>query len=451
MVEKTMTQKTTREITPVTPANVHEVLRRNMLADGFPIVFDLQKSRGVWIVDAKSGRMFFDFFSFFASAPIGFNHPRLLAADFQKKLVRAATNNITNSDLYTVEMAEFVEAFSRIAIPDALPHLFLIAGGSLAVENALKAAFDWKIQKNFAKGYREEVGTQVIHFREAFHGRSGYTLSLTNTDPVKTRHFPKFRWPRVANPKVEFPVTAESEARVARAEEEALAEVRAAIAREGDDIAALIVEPIQGEGGDNHFRGEFLRALRRICDEHEVLFIVDEVQVGLGLTGTWWAYQNFGFEPDLLAFGKKMQVCGVLASRRLDDVDGVFKIPSRINSTWGGNLVDMVRSQAYLEVIDDEGLLENARAVGAHLLGRIRELAAEFPGLVTAARGRGLMCAFDLPSPEIRKRYLAAAFEKGVIMLGSGERSVRFRPALNMTTAEVDEGITRVRAALQAL
>jgi L-lysine 6-transaminase len=451
MVERTMTRRGTKEITPVTPANVHDVLRRHMLADGFPIVFDLQKSQGVWIVDAKAGATYFDFFSFFASAPIGFNHPRLTSPDFQRKLARAATNNITNSDLYTVEMAEFVEAFSRTAIPESLPHLFLVAGGALGVENALKTAFDWKIQKNFAKGYREEVGKQVIHFREAFHGRSGYTLSLTNTDPVKTRHFPKFSWPRVANPKIEFPVTPESEARVARAEEEALAAVRAAIAREGDDIAALIIEPIQGEGGDNHFRGEFLRALRRICDEHEILFIVDEVQAGLGLTGTWWAYQNFGFEPDLLAFGKKMQVCGILASRRVDDVEGVFKVPSRINSTWGGNLVDMVRSQAYLEVIDEDGLLDNASAVGAHLLGRVRELASEFSGLVTAARGRGLMCAFDLPSPEIRKRYLKAAFEKGVIMLGSGEHSVRFRPALTMTKAEVDEGIGRVRAALKTL
>lgn len=451
MTNRTGTRRVAEESIPVTPETVHEILGRNMLADGFPIVFDLQKSRGVWIVDSKSGKMFFDFFSFFASAPIGFNHPRLLASDFQRKLLRAATNNITNSDLYSVEMAEFVDTMSRHVIPESLPHLFLIAGGALGVENALKAAFDWKIQKNFAKGYREEVGTQVIHFREAFHGRTGYTLSLTNTDPVKTRLFPKFSWPRINNPKIEFPVTPESEARVVRAEEEALAEVRAAIAREGDDIAAIIIEPIQGEGGDNHFRADFLRTIRRLCDEHEILMIVDEVQAGGGLTGTWWAYQNFGFEPDLLAFGKKMQVCGTLASRRLDDVDNVFKVSSRINSTWGGTLVDMVRSQAYIEVIEEEGLLENARTVGAHLLGRIGEIASEFPGLVTAPRGRGLMCAFDLPSPEIRKRYLAATFEKGVIMLGSGVRSVRFRPALTMTRAEVDEGITRIRAALKTL
>ncbi len=444
-------QKAVNGRAQVTPANVHEVLGRHMLVDGFSIVYDLEKSKGIWIVDAKTGRSYFDFFSFFASAPIGHNHPRLTTPEFRQRLVRAATNNITNSDLYTVEMAEFVETFSRTAIPASLPHVFLVAGGALGVENALKAAFDWKVQKNFAKGYREEVGTQVIHFREAFHGRSGYTLSLTNTDPAKTRLYPKFRWPRIPNPKIEFPVTPESTARVAVAEAEALTAIEAVIATEGDDVAALIIEPIQGEGGDSHFRGEFLRALRALCDEHEILMIVDEVQSGVGVTGTWWAYQNFGFEPDLLAFGKKMQVCGCLAGPRLDEVDSVFKVSSRINSTWGGYLVDMVRAQAYLEVIEEERLLENARVVGAHLLARAGELTAELSGLVTAPRGRGLMCAFDLPSTEIRKRFLAAAFEKGVIMLGCGERSVRFRPALNVTKAEIDEGLGRVRAALKTL
>lgn len=446
-----MTPRAVKERTHVTPENVHEVLAEHMLADGFSLVFDLEKSRGVWIVDAKTGKRFFDFFSFFASAPIGFNHPRLATPEHRQRVLRAATDNITNSDLYTVEMAEFVETFSRLAMPESLPRLFLVAGGALGVENALKAAFDWKIQKNFAKGYRDEVGTQVIHFREAFHGRSGYTLSLTNTDPAKTWLFPKFRWPRIPNPKIEFPRTPESEARVAAAEEEAVAAIEAAVARDGDDIAALIIEPIQGEGGDNHFRGEFLRAVRRLCDQHEILMIVDEVQAGLGLTGAWWSYQHFGFEPDLLAFGKKTQVCGCMAGRRLDEVDNVFRVSSRINSTWGGTLVDMVRSRAYLEVIEEENLLENARVVGTHLLARLEELAAEFPGLVTAPRGRGLMCAVDLPSPEIRKRFLAASYEKGVIMLGSGVRAVRFRPALNMARAEVDEGISRVREALRTL
>jgi L-lysine 6-transaminase len=268
---------------------------------------------------------------------------------------------------------------------------------------------------------------------------------------VKTRYFTKFDWPRITNPKVEFPVTAESTARVAALEAQALSEIRDAIARHGDDIAALIIEPVQGEGGDNHFRGEFLRELRRITLENEILFIVDEVQAGVGMTGTWWAYQNFGFEPDILAFGKKMQICGILASKRIDDVESVFKVSGRINSTWGGNLVDMVRSAAYLEVIDEEGLLENSRVVGAHLLAQLEALAAEFPSLVTQARGRGLMCAFDLPSDEIRQKFLRTAREKGVLMLGSGERSVRFRPALLIAKSEVDTGIERIREALKAI
>ncbi len=446
-----MTQKTLKDRAEITAGNVHEILGRNMLVDGFKMVIDLDKSHGVWLVDARSGKTFLDFYSFFASAPVGYNHPRLRTPEHQRKILRAATDNVTNSDLYTVEMGEFVETFARVAMPESMPHLFLVAGGALGVENTLKAAFDWKVQKNFAKGHKTEVGTQIIHFRQAFHGRTGYTLSLTNTDPVKTRFFTKFDWPRIANPKIEFPVTPESTARVAAAEAAALSEIRDVIARHGDDIAALIIEPVQGEGGDNHFRGEFLRELRRITIDNEILFIVDEVQTGLGMTGTWWAYQNFGFEPDLLAFGKKMQICGMLASRRLDDVDGVFKVSSRINSTWGGNLVDMVRSAAYLDVIEEEGLVENSRVVGAHLLEHLESLAKEFGGIVTAPRGRGLMCAFDLPTEETRQKFLRAAREKGILMLGCGERSVRFRPALNITRAEIDTGIERIRESLKTL
>ena len=129
-----------------------------------------------------------------------------------------------------------------------------------------------------------------------------------------------------------------------------------------DDIAALIIEPIQGEGGDNHFRKEFFHTLRRLCDEYDMMFILDEVQTGVGLTGKMWAYQHFDFEPDILAFGKKTQVCGIMVSNRVDEVkDNVFKVSSRLNSTWGGNLVDMVRCQKYLEVIKEENLVKNCR------------------------------------------------------------------------------------------
>jgi L-lysine 6-transaminase len=437
----------------IAPSQVHETLARHLLADGYDIVLDLEKSRGRRIADARHGRTFLDMFSCFATMPIGFNHPKLADSEFVAKLNRAATANPTNSDVYTVEFAEFVEAFGRLAMPDYLPHLFLVAGGALGVENALKAAFDWKVRRNARKGLREERGHQVLHFREAFHGRSGYTLSLTNTaDPRKYQYFPKFDWPRVDNPKLRFPVTAPELERVERAEQASLTQIRQAFTDRPDDIACVIIEPIQAEGGDNHFRPEFLRALKTTAHEHDALLVFDEVQTGFGLTGRMWAHQHDDIRPDLLAFGKKTQVCGMMAGGRLDEEpDNVFHVKSRINSTWGGNLVDMVRCQRYLEILDEERLVERARENGAHLARRLEMLAAERSDVLSNARGRGLMCAIDLEDTAMRDATVKKAYELGMIILPSGTVSLRFRPTLDVTAEELDEAVAILRRAVDAV
>jgi len=427
----------------VTPDRVFDTLRKSILVDGFHLVADLEKSRGSILVDARDGKEYLDLYTYFASLPVGHNHPRMLDPDFQRKLLRAAVANPANSDVYTVEFAEFVEVFRRVAQRPDLPHAFFIAGGALAVENALKAAFDWKVRKNHETGIRGELGSRVIHFRQAFHGRSGYTMSMTNSaEGKKTMFYPKFDWPRIDNPKCFFPLEGEQLDRTLELEQSAIADIEEAVERYGDDIAALIIEPIQGEGGDNHFRGEFLRELRRLADEHEFLLIYDEVQTGVGLTGKFWCYEHFeGAVPDLLAFGKKMQVCGVLGGPRLDEVErNVFIESSRINSTWGGNLVDMVRVQRYLEIIEEEDLVTNARERGKTLLSGLKELEGKYSG-VTQARGRGLMAAFDLPTPEVRKKVLERSRERGVLALPSGYRSIRFRPSLTIQDAELHRAL----------
>ena len=244
-------------------------------------------------------------------------------------------------------MARFVDTFARVLGDPALPHLFFVDGGALAVENALKVAFDWKSRLNEARGLARELGTKVLHLREAFHGRSGYTLSLTNTDPDKVARFPKFDWPRIDAPYLR------PDADMDALEAESLRQARAAFEAHPHDIACFIAEPIQGEGGDRHFRPQFFAAMRELCDEYDALLIFDEVQTGCGITGTAWAFQQLGVMPDVVAFGKKTQVCGIMAGGRVDEVaDNVFAVSSRINSTWGGNLTDMVRSRRILEVIE---------------------------------------------------------------------------------------------------
>ncbi|ULE33662.1 L-lysine 6-transaminase [Mycobacterium sp. IDR2000157661] len=430
--------------TRIRPDDVHAVLARSILADGMDLVLDTERSSGSWLVDARNGARYLDMFTFFASSALGMNHPALTGDEaFLSELAKAAVNKPSNSDVYTVAMARFVDTFVRVLGDPDLPHLFFIDGGALAVENALKVAFDWKSRWNEAHGIDPRLGTSVLHLRGAFHGRSGYTMSLTNTDPAKVARFPKFDWPRIEAPYLR------PGADVYAREAESLRQARAAFEAAPHDIACFIAEPIQGEGGDRHFRPQFLAAMRQMCDEFDALMILDEVQTGCGMTGTPWAYQQLGVTPDVVAFGKKTQVCGIMAGRRIDDVAGnVFAVSSRVNSTWGGNLADMVRARRVLEVIEADGLMKRAATAGRHLLDRLHNLAKEMPEVVLDVRGRGLMCAFSLPSAAQRDELLRGLWRRRVIMLPSGADSVRFRPALTVSREEIDAAVDAVRDAL---
>jgi len=429
----------------VSPENVQASLQKHVLADGFDLTFDMEKSQGVYIYDAKYKRTLLDFFTCFASVPLGYNHPKMVNDEaFKKDLMLAALTNPSNSDIYTTQYAHFVETFSRVGIPEYLPHAFFIAGGSLAIENALKVAMDWKVQKNFARGYTKERGFKVIHFEQAFHGRSGYTMSLTNTQPVKTKWFAKFDWPRVSVPQINFPYTDANHEDLLYREELSLAQVRKAFETNKDDVCAIIIEPIQSEGGDNHVRQEYLEQLRVLADENEAMLIYDEIQTGVGLTGKFWCHEHFGEKarPDIIAFGKKMQVCGILVGPKVDEVENnVFNVPSRINSTWGGSLVDMVRAAKILEIIEEDDLCGNAAKTGEYLQEQLINIAERHP-IISNVRGRGLLTAFDFPDKNTRDTFINLGLEQNVMFLGCGDRTIRFRPALIMDRNNIDRGLT---------
>ena len=433
----------------IAPTDVRKTIAKHMLADGMEQVIDLKKSHGSWLVDARNGRAYLDLFSMFASMPIGYNHPYMM--ENKDRLTHAALNKVTNSDVYSTEMAEFVETVARIAQPDYLPYAFYVEGGTLAVENALKVSFDWKVRKNLASG-KGAKGGKVLHFKDCFHGRSGYTMSLTDSpDPRKTLYFPKFDWPRVLNPKITFPL---DEVAVAEAEIQSITEIKAAINANPEDIAALIIEPIQGEGGDNHFREKFFRELKTICNENEILFIYDEVQTGIGLTGKMWAHQHYSEDcrPDIISFGKKTQICGIFVSDRVDEVENnVFHESSRLNSTFGGNIADMVRFTLYLEVIEKEGLVQTAAENGEYVLDKLQALQKKYGDVVSNSRGKGLFCAFDLPNGDMQDNLLSLIADEGALMLGCGTHSIRFRPHLNISQDEIDTGFEMIERAIQKL
>lgn len=433
------------------PKNVHSTIQKYMIGDGESIVVDLENSKGAYIRDAVTGKEYIDMFTYFASMPVGHNHPKLHSEEYREKFRIASLEKPSSSDFYTTYMADFVDTFGRVAMPDSMQHLFLISGGALAVENALKVAFDWKTRKNLANirqfGKRnpspllEGLGSKIIHFEQAFHGRSGYTLSLTNTaDSRKYQYFPKFNWPRVTPPKLSFPITDDVLMDVKEKEAFAIAQIEQVCRQYNGDIAALIIEPIQGEGGDNHFRKEFFTALRKLADQHEFLFICDEIQTGMGITGKMWAMEHTDVMPDIISFGKKSQVCGIFASDRINEVSNhVFEESSRINSTFGGNLVDMVRSQCFLEIIEEENLLDHTTKMGDIMVRGLIEIAKKKQDKMFNIRGKGMFIAFDLENDKERCDTLATMKKNGLYALQCGEKSIRLRGMLDVPETVIEE------------
>ena len=424
---------------------------KHMLADGMSPVIDLENSHGSWLVDGRNGKEYLDLFSMYASMSVGYNHPYIL--ENANRLEKVSLNKPANSDIYSTQMAEFVATMAKVVQPRYLPFAFYIEGGALAVENALKAAFDWKSRKNLQNN-KPKGGGLVVHLKDCFHGRTGYTMSLTDSpDKRKVQYFPKFNWPRITNPYITFPENEKNTAAVKNLEKKSILELKDILNKSKDDVACLILEPIQGEGGDNHFRHEYFKELKTLSQENDFLLIYDEVQTGIGITGTMWAHQYFKpnsdfykdahhcvkMEPDIISFGKKTQVCGIFAGDRLNEVDNhVFHESSRINSTFGGNLVDMVRFTIYAEIIQKENLVNKAKENGEYLLSKLIKMERKFENQVSNSRGKGLFCAFDLDTPSSRDQLIVNMEKEGALILGCGHKSIRFRPHLNISKEEID-------------
>jgi L-lysine 6-transaminase len=425
---------------PRTHQELRSRLAEHVLVDGQHLALDTVRSVTPYIVDAITGESYLDLSTFYASSPLGMNHPALTSdTEFGARLSRVAMNKPANPDFHTTEMLEFVETFARVLGDPRLPHLFFVEGGALAVENALKVAFDWKSRWNEQRGI-DAGDLQAMHLRHAFHGRSGYTMSLTNTDPNKVARFPKFDWPRIDSPALSFPPAADQ----AEQEQVVLTQAEEFFASRPNQIACIVLEPIQGEGGDRHFSAVFLQQLQQLAHRNDALFVLDEVQTGAGLTGTAWCYQQLGLQPDVVAFAKKVQLGGVMAGGRVDEVPGnVFQTPSRISSTWGGALTDMVRSTKMLQVIEEHGLISNAAQRGEELVTGLTAIAEA--GVITQVRGRGLMCAFDMPTRELRDDAVSRLErDEHVLVLKCGERSIRLRPPLSVTSETITAALLSI-------
>jgi 4-aminobutyrate aminotransferase/(S)-3-amino-2-methylpropionate transaminase len=440
-----------RIVTASVPGPASEALRvrhgRHQDARSMHLYQDAKRSLGNYLVDAD-GNTLLDLYGHIAALPLGYNHPALLDAWRSGRFDWCAGYRPALGVAPPVEWVDLVEhTLMRIA-PKGHTRVFAVTSGAEAVENAIKAAFIARANRTRG-GAADDAeraaamlnhqtranGMKVLSFEGAFHGRSLGALSATRSKVVHKLDFPAFDWPVLPFPANRFPLEDHAEENRAL-EADILARVEAVLATQ--DVAALIIEPIQGEGGDRHASAAFFHGLRRLTLQYGTAFIVDEVQTGGGATGRFWAHEAWALPepPDLVTFSKKMQIGGYYSREAFYPAE-----PYRIFNTWLGDPLRAAQLEVIVEVLERDGLLDVVQATGEHLRDGLRGLAARHPGQVEAVRGLGTFCAFDCKDTATRDRLLTAVRALGLEMGGSGDRSVRFRPALILGPRHVDEAI----------
>ncbi|MEQ1566817.1 MAG: aminotransferase class III-fold pyridoxal phosphate-dependent enzyme [Myxococcota bacterium] len=419
---------------------------------------DAASSRGNYVVDVD-GNVLLDVYGHIACLSLGYNHPELLAAARAGRFDWALGYRPALGVAPPAEWVDLIEGPFTAVAPVGLPRVMTVTSGAEAVENALKAAFAWKarlrrggaswnaddlqrVMHNRQRGINE---LKIVSFEGGFHGRSLGALSATRSKPIHKLDFPAFDWPVVPFPANRFPLAAHAEENAA-AEARSLEQVRDVFVREGSNVAGLIVEPIQGEGGDRHASPAFFRALRALCAEHEVAFVCDEVQTGLGATGKTWAHEHWGLSqpPDVVTWSKKFGLGGLHLSDAVTPAE-----PYRLFNTFLGDPLRAAQFGVIHQVIERDHLVAHTAATGRRLVTGLEQLCERHPGVLSQARGQGTYAAVDLADGPARDRLIEALRQAGIEAGGSGDRSIRFRPALVFAARHVDELLDALERAVR--
>ncbi len=419
---------------PLATAMIAE-LSRYVIADVQSVVVDLANSEGMWLATVD-GQRIFDWAGYYASKLLGHNHPGLYEPDYLRQLARAANNKVANPDFLTAECLAYYRTLHRLAprcMVNPQLEVYSVNSGAEAVENLMKYFINLHHQRSGGQAQRGEK-LRFLYFEKAFHGRTIFALNVTQTlDPVATKDFHGLI---PGNIQVPFPGINTSEAPEAnRARtDEVLQTVEQFLQRYAGEVVAMVVEPIQGAGGHRVAEPEFFQGLSRLAHAHGVFLGFDEVQTAGGPTGDMFMVDQLDlpYPPQAVAVAKKFGCGAVYMLRSMED-KGV------LDSTWGGPLVDMVRFVQEMKIVEREQLVAAARKNGDRLAAGLRELEKQFSGLVYNVRGQGLYQGFSLAAPALRNRLEELALqEERLLLLGAGADSIRLRPNLSVTPADIE-------------
>ncbi len=421
-----------------------------MLKDGLNFILDTKKSHGSTLVNLLDGKQYINFHGGYRSNALGENYHGFTQDDYIR-VARATINKQAHADIYTAEQLQATKTFFELyAKPAGFEKIFLIDTGTLSVENAIKIAIRNHALKLLQNDNHDNSfylkNPIIIGLEGAFHGRSGLSMTLSRTDPNKHEYMPKFDWPCLARPK---------NATVAEVEK-SLNQLTMLLNKHKQHIAAIILEPIQCEGGDHFLPKAFFQKLKKIADKHNFYLIYDETQTGFYTTGEAFAFQSLQLpKPNLICGAKKSSIGYVLADSIILDTPGnAFQISGKINSTWGGHGGDLLVCARKLELIHENNIMSNVQMQGKTLLSYIKKLSGKFSQIIHNPKGIGLLVSIDCPSLKIRDKIIEKSFANQLLLLPggipeNGPFTIRIGPPLTITEKEIKTGIEYLEKSLE--